>query len=195
VDRDYTMLKVYGNTAKDNIKIQRTAYTYSATCDFDAWFTSAQIANLYMYGQGSYDVVSGSDNGDSSLQAESVNGYGGNDHILLTYTAGYTPIADGGTGHDTIVGTAYADWIWGGDDNDTIYGLGGDDELGGAAGDDTIEGGTGDDWIEGGSGDDWLYGEDDCDRLFGQSDYDYCYCGNNGKARPWLQRLRLSLLL
>ena len=174
VDRDYTTLKIYGNTAKDNIKIQRTAYYYSAICDFDAWFTSAEIAYLYMYGQGNYDVVSGSDNGDSHLEGETVNGYDGNDHITLTRVSGYTPSAAGGTGHDYIVGTNYQDWIWGGDGvySDTIYGLDGDDELGGGEGDDTIYGGNGDDWIEGGSGDDTIYGDDDDDIIQGESGND-----------------------
>jgi Ca2+-binding RTX toxin-like protein len=178
IDRDsYTMLKVYGNSASDNIKIQRTAYNYNANCNFAAWFTSAQIAYLYMYGQGNYDAVFGSDNGDSHLEGETVNAYGGNDHVLLTYYSGHTPYADGGTGNDSITGTAYADWIWGGDNNDSIDGLGGDDELGGGTGDDTIEGGTGDDWIEGGSGDDELFSGIGCDYLFGQSGYyDECTC-------------------
>jgi hypothetical protein len=179
VDRSgYSMLKVYGNTAKDNIKIQRTAYYYNANCNFVAWPASGFISTLRMYGQGNYDVISGSDLADY-LEGETVNAYGGNDTILLTRVAGYTSYADGAAGHDTINGTAYADFIWGGDNDDTIYGQGGDDELGGAAGVDTIYGGDGDDWIEGGSGDDWLYGQDGCDSLFGQGDYDRCHCGTD----------------
>ena len=64
----------------------------------------------------------------------------------------------GDAGHDTIVGSAYADFI---------NGYGGDDVLRGAGGNDYLEGQDGRDSLYGGDGDDMLSGGGDADRLIG----------------------------
>ncbi|HEU0099131.1 MAG TPA: pre-peptidase C-terminal domain-containing protein [Allosphingosinicella sp.] len=68
----------------------------------------------------------------------------------------------GGSGSDTLTGTAGADYIDANNnpanpnasDNDVLNGAGGNDILLGRGGDDTIDGGTGDDAMTGGTGND-----------------------------------------
>jgi Ca2+-binding RTX toxin-like protein len=59
---------------------------------------------------------------------------------------------------DTLIGGSDDDEIRGGAGNDVISGLGGNDQLYGEAGDDTIDGGDGFDAIQGGDGSDTLRG-------------------------------------
>ena len=59
-----------------------------------------------------------------------------------------------GSGNDTVVGNAVANYISGADGNDRIWGGGGDDILEGGAGNDTLDGGTGADTLDGGPGSD-----------------------------------------
>lgn len=61
-------------------------------------------------------------------------------------------------GPETLVGTANADNLRGGDGDDSISGLDGNDRLSGGKGADTIDGGAGDDTISGGKGADLLTG-------------------------------------
>ena len=93
----------------------------------------------------------------------------------VTFDAGaavatLTPVGDandlvvvlGGSGNDTLTGTAGADVIDGNNsptapnaaDSDTLNGGGGNDQLLGRGGDDTLDGGTGDDAMTGGTGND-----------------------------------------
>ncbi|HEY5724065.1 MAG TPA: hypothetical protein VIT45_17285, partial [Allosphingosinicella sp.] len=65
----------------------------------------------------------------------------------------------GGSGNDSLTGTAGADVIDGNNgpnaaatDTDTLDGAGGNDQMLGRAGDDSLEGGTGDDSLDGGAG-------------------------------------------
>ena len=55
-------------------------------------------------------------------------------------------------GDSTVVGSGFADNLFGGDGNDTIEGGAGRDRLSGQVGDDIIKGGTGGDWLIGGDG-------------------------------------------
>lgn len=57
-------------------------------------------------------------------------------------------------GHDTLIGTAGTDHLFGGNGDDTLQGLGGDDVLSGGNGDDILIGGPGTDVMSGGRGDD-----------------------------------------
>jgi Ca2+-binding RTX toxin-like protein len=55
-------------------------------------------------------------------------------------------------GDSTIVGSGFADNLFGGDGNDTIEGGAGRDKIAGQLGDDTLKGGAGGDWLIGGEG-------------------------------------------
>lgn len=84
--------------------------------------------------------------------------YDATDDIAAMTAGSYTIL--GGTGADTITGTAYADVIDGsqlnpaGTDADQLSGAGGDDYLLGRGGDDTLDGGTGADIMVGDAGND-----------------------------------------
>jgi len=60
----------------------------------------------------------------------------------------------GGTGNDTLVGSASADVLYGGGGNDSLSGGAGNDVLIGGAGNDYLDGGTGADIMVGGTGND-----------------------------------------
>lgn len=66
--------------------------------------------------------------------------------------------AVGGSGADTIVGNAVANFIRGMNGNDSIYGGAGDDDVNGNQGDDTVDGGDGNDFVRGGQGNDLVFG-------------------------------------
>ncbi len=69
-----------------------------------------------------------------------------------------TVLPPGGSGNDTMTGTAA---------NDTISGNGGADTISGLAGNDTLDGGAGNDILDGGDGNDTLTGGADNDTLTG----------------------------
>ncbi len=98
---------------------------------------------------------------------------------------------EGGTGNDSLTGSAQADILLGGDGNDKIvagsgndYVVGGigNDSIDGGAGADFIYGGDGNDSIVGGSGNDILLGEEGNDRLYGGNDLDLLIGGNGADA-------------
>lgn len=72
----------------------------------------------------------------------------------------------------TINGTASADSLTGGADNDSISGFDGADTLSGLGGNDTLNGGTGADSLFGGVGNDLLVGGDANDTLIGATGFD-----------------------
>ena len=83
---------------------------------------------------------------------------------------------------ENVIGTRFADTIWGnsaanriggGPGNDWLYGGSGDDRLIGGPGDDHLCGESGNDILEGGYGNDWLYGGDGNDLLVGGRGADY----------------------
>lgn len=92
------------------------------------------------------------------------------------------------SGNDTIIGTNFADVLYGlggndsmlgGAGNDTLWGDVGNDTLDGGAGLDLIRAGDGDDLGRGGTGNDTLYGGLGADKLYGGADNDIAY-GEDG---------------
>jgi Ca2+-binding RTX toxin-like protein len=86
-------------------------------------------------------------------------------HVFWTDYEG--PNITGGSGDDTLVGTALPEIISGGSGNDLIRGLGGTDDAYGGLGNDTLEGGAGNDRLSGDDGRDSLLGGIGNDELFG----------------------------
>ncbi len=74
----------------------------------------------------------------------------GKSTIVSNATASATSV--GGTGQDSMNGTAQGDVFFGRGDNDTLTGNDGDDILYGEDGDDTLDGGSGDDALYGDAG-------------------------------------------
>ena len=83
-------------------------------------------------------------------------GFSGNDTLSLDETNGTLPQANlfGGTGNDTLIGGAAADFLFGQLGNDTLSGKGGTDYLFGGTGNDVLTGGVGDDQAFGETGND-----------------------------------------
>ena len=79
---------------------------------------------------------------------------------------------------ENIVGTQYADTLFGSSADNLISGLGGDDFLSGRDGNDTLSGGSGRDRILGGNHDDYLSGGADDDELFGEANDDFLNGGD-----------------
>lgn len=65
----------------------------------------------------------------------------------------------GGSGNDTLVGSAVTNDLSGGTGNDVLKGLAGDDNLNGYDGDDSLFGGAGDEWFGNQDGHDRFFGE------------------------------------
>jgi len=78
----------------------------------------------------------------------------GNDSLLGTAAADQV---QAGSQNDTLDGMAGNDSLWGGDGNDRIFGSDGDDSLTGDAGNDLLDGGNGSNILRGGLGDDTLH--------------------------------------
>lgn len=72
----------------------------------------------------------------------------------------------GGTGDDTVFGSAGADNIKAEDGNDLVFGGAGNDAISGNAGNDALYGGDGNDIITGGAGADSVFGGGGNDRIF-----------------------------
>ncbi len=72
-------------------------------------------------------------------------------------SAGLIPFLHAGDGHDTVIGSSYADEIYAGRGHDLVRGMAGDDRISGYQGNDTLDGGTGADTLDGGEGDDHYY--------------------------------------
>jgi Ca2+-binding RTX toxin-like protein len=107
-----------------------------------------------------------------------------------------TVVILGGSGDDTLTGTAGVDYIDGnnnpanpnaadsdtlngGAGNDILFGRGGDDELNGGADTDMLDGGTGDDTLTGGSGNDTLTGGSGNDTAVVGTGATYSFNGTN----------------
>ena len=134
---------------------------------------SGGVGNDSLNGGADNDILAG------GLGADVLNGGAGNDTasyagetsaMFVDLTAGtarrgaaLNPVEDtlagienatGGSGGDTLAGTAAANVLSGGAGNDILLGLGGADTIFGDAGDDAITGGAGNDTLVGGDGDD-----------------------------------------
>ncbi|WP_420392394.1 M10 family metallopeptidase [Acuticoccus sp.] len=75
--------------------------------------------------------------------------------------------ARGGSGDDTITGSAVRNRLDGGAGDDVLDGGAGADRLVGGEGADTLFGGDGNDWLRGGASDDELFGGDGRDTIVG----------------------------
>ncbi len=139
-------------------------------------------------------VFGGDDELWGSLYADSYDGFGGNDEIIMDFG---NDTAHGGDGDDVIYGddkdgtryrnnstspvTSYdpAEYFETYGDDDELHGDAGDDTLFGGVGNDILFGGTGADSLEGGVGHDTLSGGDDNDHVHGGDGNDDL-SGNDG---------------
>ncbi|MDA1163250.1 MAG: hypothetical protein O3B13_09125 [Planctomycetota bacterium] len=103
-------------------------------------------------------------------QASLTGGASANFIDASLFTGTVTVVA--GAGNDTVIGSANADQIFGGDGNDSLNGGLGNDLVNGEADDDQGFGGDGDDTLLGGSGDDTLDGEGGDDDIRGHAQND-----------------------
>jgi len=114
-------------------------------------------------------IVAGPVSGTDGI---TINGWGGDDDLTGTAFADYM---DGGDGNDTIRALAGADMIHGGLGGDAVDGGDGADTIYGDNspfsspfdGNDTLNGGVGNDTIYGGGGNDVINGDGDSDNLTG----------------------------
>ncbi|MCW1916968.1 chitobiase/beta-hexosaminidase C-terminal domain-containing protein [Luteolibacter sp. GHJ8] len=91
---------------------------------------------------------------------------------LYTRAVKLTVLPPGGSGDDTMTGSAANDTISGNGGADTISGLGGNDTLNGGAGSDTLSGGADNDTLNGGNDNDMLTGDAASDILNGDAGND-----------------------
>lgn len=91
-------------------------------------------------------------------------GVGNNVLNAAGFTLGNVTLS-GGSGNDSLLGTAFDDSLDGGSGKDTLQGSDGDDVLNGGTDHDRLVGDTGDDTLTGGAGNDSLDGGADTDRL------------------------------
>lgn len=99
----------------------------------------------------------------------SMNGHGGNDHLI------------GGDGDDSLYGGDGSDVLEGGLGNDYLNGGAGSDFLSGGAGNDTLVGGAGDDVMTGGEGSDtFAYNAGDLDDVLNGDIITDFQLGNDG---------------
>ena len=122
----------------------------------------------------------------ASTQNDTVDGAGGNDHIVgssgSTNAGGHLIEADvymGGAGSDTIDGGDGNDHIYGNEQTTVAGSIDGADSLSGGSGMDYLQGNAGNDTIDGGAGNDRVYGGADNDSLMGGDGNDYVQ-GNKG---------------
>ena len=96
------------------------------------------------------------------------------------------------SGHDTIVGTRYGDFLSGNAGNDVLHGRGGNDALSGGAGNDRLSGGAGADRLSGGAGADRLAGDAGRDVLTGGSGSDTFIFRAKGDSSAGAARDRIT---
>ncbi|MGH3266892.1 MAG: calcium-binding protein [Trebonia sp.] len=90
----------------------------------------------------------------SAISGFSVNGWGGNDRVIVSRSVPVPATLRGGSGDDLLVGGSGNDRLLGGPGNDTLIGRGGADYLYGGPGNDRLFGGPGHDTCNGGAGHD-----------------------------------------
>lgn len=149
-------------TREDQASWNVSGFTTLAGGGQDITFTARSAGNadvgVIRMGQGSsvgdsnFYLYLGSHNSDPAVNLSALNKYA---------------LAYGFMGDDAITGTAYADYIFGGDGNDQLIGGNGNDYLYGNAGNDTLRGQGGTEWLSGGAGDDTLLGGEGAGTLIG----------------------------
>lgn len=144
-----------------------------------------------LFGDSGNDTLDGGLGDDIIYGGEGVSIDGGEgddpDIDTVTFSGATTGISvnldsrfayDGAGGYDTVngienvIGTEFADFIYGNYDDNTLIGGDGDDGLYGGYGGDLIEGGLGNDQVDGGDGADHLLGGYGDDELLGRYDND-----------------------
>jgi Ca2+-binding RTX toxin-like protein len=128
-------------------------FSDTLTGDAAANALTGNTGNDVFAGRGGVDVLSGGAGTDTASYLSAAGGIVANLAALLVSN-------DGDGGSDTlssienIIGSAYADAIWGDGGVNVLRGEGGDDQLQGGGGADTLIGGAGADLMVGGAGDD-----------------------------------------
>lgn len=132
---------VDGGDGADSVAVDSATDTTIDDVFFGLRFTSVEAVNLN--GAGQYTYTAGTYSQGAGIRTITVGSSGASTISVSQYTAGTT--ITGGSGNDTITGSALADSISGGSGNDSV--LAGD-------GNDTVAGGIGDDYIDAGAGND-----------------------------------------
>ncbi|BBK33457.1 hypothetical protein STHU_40910 [Allostella humosa] len=99
-----------------------------------------------------------------AYQADTIQGFGGNDTIEGDNGR---DLLNGNDGDDTVLGEGDDDVVQGGQGNDLVDGGFGSDWVLGERGDDTVHGGGGNDWVWGGQGNDPVFGDAGDDVIHG----------------------------
>jgi len=151
---DYTALSVHGL----NTGMVITDGTAGHTTTIGASGTDT-VVNLTGWDL-THLSISGTGTGSATLVFDATNTVNGDSESSTQYLniVNGTSLLSGGTGNDTLTGTANADLLAGNAGNDTLNGGAGNDRLLGGAGNDTLNGGTGNDILYGGAGNDTLTG-------------------------------------
>lgn len=102
----------------------------------------------------------------SAVNDFEVNGWAGDDSVIVGKTVSVPVTLRGGPGTDILVGGEGNDRLIGAAGPDRLIGRGGADALSGGQGDDVLVGGRGDDVLVGGSGKDVLSGGPGQNTLF-----------------------------
>lgn len=169
-------LTVTGSGSNDRIDVTygvetidvRVVFLGEATDDVqEESFPSADVQRIVIEALGGIDNVHADK--DSTLPASipvTIRGGDGDDWLFGT------------AGADVIDAGADEDVVWAGGGNDYVYGGGGEDTLNGEADNDTLSGGAGKNHLHGGDGDDRLTGSSGRDFMYGEAGRDRLYGGN-----------------
>ncbi len=118
------LLVVVGSAGNDTISVALASGKYSVTFKGNVQkFTATHIVGVV------------------------IKGHDGDDHLTLASSVLIGGILDGGTGDDTLNGSAGNDILLGGEGDDKLLGNGGRDVLIGGDGHDSLSGGAGDDLL------------------------------------------------
>ena len=123
-------------------------------------------------GNGSRDVITGTDADDSLEAGDGFNIFYGNDGNDTIEGGKDMDFMYGGAGDDTLLGRNGVNVIFGESGSDTIYDGNDGSYLSGGADDDFIYGGGGADVLDGGTGNDYLQGDHGGDTYIYRKGYD-----------------------
>lgn len=131
------------------------------------------LGNDHLYGGAGGDVLDGGAGYDFARYDDASSGVEVTLRVSVFTVQGGGAAGDELYGIEGLVGSSFADVLFGGYGGNAIYGQAGDDVLrGGESGDDLLYGGVGNDRLYGDSGDDALHGEDGADHLYGSTGAD-----------------------